>query len=230
YELALMWYITGQKEYAEKSIGIIMAWSDGLVKDNKRDHLRMGTSTHKLCIAAEIFRYTPSSGWTEENTEKLSAYLERVNLATDKAYQYLNQGGYALMAFMAKQIFQDNAKGYADAVERLAYNKNHGWKGGSSVNYSLSAMVFNSGQFVEMGRDQEHAWDDLGFLSMAIKTTYVQGTKVDEKGNIVSVGGKDLYEYDNQKALKAAACWQRYCLGEEPPFVPFKNAWGQQTE
>lgn len=230
YELALMWYITGQQDYADKAIGIIMDWADTVENDKKQDHLRMGTSTHKICIAAEIFRYTPSSGWNDEHTKKLNDYLDLVNPAVDKAYQFYNQGGYAVMAFMAKNIFQNNKYGYTDAVERLAYNKNYGWKDGNSVNYSISAMVFNSGQVVEMGRDQEHAWDDLGFISMAIKTTYLQGTKVNELGNIVTIGGEDLYEYDNQKALKSAAYWQRYCMGEEPPFVPNQNAWGQKTE
>lgn len=230
YELALMWYITGQKEYADKSIGIMMDWADTVKRDTKRDHLRIGTSTHKFCIAAEIFRYTPSSGWTEENTKKLSAYLDLINPAIDKAYQFYNQGGYALMAYLPKQIFQDNREGYADAIERLVYNKNSGWKNGNSVNYSLSAMIFNSGQFIEMGRDQEHAWDNLGFLSMVLKTTWVQGTKVDKKGNIVSFGGTDLYEYDNQKVLKAAAYWQQYCMGQELPYVGNKNAWGEKTE
>ena len=230
YEQALMWYITGNKEYADNAIQMMMDWADTMKKDEKEDHLRMGTSTQKFCAAAEIFRYTPSSGWTEENTEKLCAYLERVNPSVDKAFQYYNQGGYAMMAFMAKSIFMDRKADYADAVERLAYNKEGGWKDGFNVNYSLSAMVFNSGQFVEMGRDQEHAWDDLGFMAMAVKQTYVQGTKVDEKGNIVSAGGQDLYEYENQKVLKAAAYWQRYCMGEEPEFIGNQNAWGQKTE
>ncbi len=230
YELTLMWYITGKQIYADRAIEMIMSWAETVKADTKQDHLRIGTSTHKLCIAAEILRYTPSSGWTEENTEKLSAYLDLINPAVDKSFQFYNQGGYALMAYMAKNIFQDNWDNYEDAVERFAYNKNFGWKGGNNVNYSISAMVFNSGQIVEMGRDQEHAWDDLGFQSMVAKTTYVQGTKVDEKGNIVSVGGSDFYEYENQKLLKAAAYWQRYCMGDEPPFVANQNAWGDHTE
>ncbi len=230
YEMALMWYITGKQEYAARSIELMMGWAETVKKDSKQDHLRIGTSTHKLCIAAEIFRYTPSSGWNEENTEKFSAYLDLINPAIDKAFQYYNQGGYALMAYTAKNVFQNNWENYKDAVERFAYNKNFGWKGGNSVNYSLSAMVFNSGQFVEMGRDQEHAWDDIGFMAMVAKTTYLQGTKVNDKGEIVTVGGEDLYEYGNQKVLKAAAFWQQYCIGEEVPFVPNQNAWGQKTE
>lgn len=230
YELSLMWYITGKKEYADKAKEIILAWAEGVKTDAKYDHLRMGTSTHKLCIAAEIMRYTPSSGWTKEDTDTFNKYLDLVDYAINKPYEYLNQGGYALIAYMAKTIFQDDFNGYAQAVEREAYNVNGGWKNGNSINFSLSSMVFNDGSFIEMGRDQWHAYDNMGTHSSVIKTSYVQGTKVDEKGNIVSTGGKDLYEFGNQKLLKMAATLARYNYGEEVNFIPNKNAWGEKTE
>ena len=230
YEETLLWYITGNQDYADKAIGIIMSWANTVTKDSKQDHIRMGIAIHKLTIAAEILRYTPSSGWTDENTESFNAFLELVNPSIDKAFQYYNQGGYALMGYMAKQIFQDNWDGYEIAVERLAYNSDYGWKSENSVNYSLSAMIFNNGSFVEMGRDQEHAWDDLGVLSMCIKTTYVQKTKVNSKGKIVKLFGSNLYDFENEKILKAAAVWQKYCIGEDITYIANKNAWGQHTE
>ncbi len=232
YEEMLMWYITGDSDYSEKAIEILMSWASTVTKDSKQDHIRMGVAVHKMCIVAEVFRYTPSSGWTDENTEIFNSFINLVNPSIDKAFQYYNQGGYALMGYMAKQIFQDNWDGYTDAVERLAYNENFGWKNGNSVNFSLSAMIPNSGVFVEMGRDQVHAWDDIGVLSMLVKTTFVQGTKVDSEGNIVTVGGENLYEFENQKLLKAATAYTRYNLGEEldDNYNAYKNAWGQKTE
>lgn len=230
YELTLMWYITGKQEYADKAKEMILSWAHTVKTDQKYDHLRMGTSTHKICIAAEIMRYTPSSGWTEQDTADLNAYLDLVDYAINKPYEYLNQGGYALIAYTAKTIFQDDWNGYTQAVEREAYNVNAGWKDGNSLNFSLSAMVFNDGSFVEMGRDQWHAFDNMGTHSSVLKTSYVQETKVDEKGNIVSVGGTDLYEYGNQKMLKMAATLARYNFGEEVNYMPNQNAWGEKTE
>ena len=230
YEQTLMWYITGKQEYADSAKEMILAWAHTVKTDEKYDHLRMGTSTHKICIAAEIMRYTPSSGWTDQDTADLNSYLDLIDYAVNKPYEFLNQGGYALIAYMAKTIFQDDWTGYSQAVEREAYNANAGWKDGNSINFSLSSMVFNDGSFVEMGRDQWHAYDNMGTHSSVLKTSYVQGTKVDEKGNIVSIGGTDLYEYENQKMLKMSATLARYNFGEEVDFVANKNAWGEPTE
>lgn len=230
YELTLMWYITGKAAYAEKAKDIILQWSQTLTDDVKYDHLRMGTATHKLAIAAEIMRYTPSSGWNANDTRDFNSYLDLVDYALDKPYQYLNQGGYALIGYIGSAIFRDDATDYARAVEREAYNVEGGWKDGNSVNFSLSSMVFNDGSFVEMGRDQWHAIDNMGTHSSVIKTTAVQGTKVDAKGKIVKVGGTDLYDYGNEKLLKMTATLAGYNAGEETPFVASKNAWGDPTE
>lgn len=230
YELTLMWYITGNQAYADKAKSIILDWAHTVKTDAKYDHLRMGTSTNKFAIAAEIMRYTPSSGWTDQDTKDFNAYLDLVNYAIDKPYEYLNQGGYALIAYIAKAVFQNDWDSYAKAVEREAYNKDGGWKNGISVNYSLSSMVFNDGSFVEMGRDQWHAIDNLGTHATVIKTTDVQGTKVDDKGNIVTTGGESLYDFQNEKLLKMQATVARYNFGEETPFVAGHNAWGQPTE
>ena len=213
YELTIMWYITGQQAYADKAMEIIMAWSEGIKKDSAINHIRVGTSTHKFALAAEILRYTPSSGWTEENTTVFKGFLDVVKYSLNKPYEFLNQMGYANMGYMARAIFNDSREEYAQAVERLTYNKENPYKGGFCINGSLSAMILNNGEIVEMGRDQAHGYDDLLVLEYMIRTTYVQGTRVDYDGTIVDVGGQDLFDYGNEKLLKAAAYFAAHNIG-----------------
>lgn len=110
YEQTLMWYITGNDKYAKMAKGIIRSWSDTLKSDSKCDHLRIGTSTHKFCIAAEILRYTPSSGWTEEDTAAFNNYLGVAGYAIDKPYEYLNQDAYQYLTVKGSEPGEDDNK------------------------------------------------------------------------------------------------------------------------
>jgi Alginate lyase len=59
YVMSLAWFITGQKEYAEKAIEYFNAWSYTLVSHNNTNApLQSGWSAASWSRAAEIVRYT----------------------------------------------------------------------------------------------------------------------------------------------------------------------------
>lgn len=232
-QLTLMWYITGQQVYADKAKGLINDWASTLKEDKKKDLIRIGIALQKLITAAEILRYTPASGWPNE--QELSHFNRLLNVfqdSVDRPDGFYNQGQYALSAYMQIAIFQDNNEQYADAVERFFYNKKgediH--RGHYDVNFSLAAMVLDSGQLVEMGRDQGHAFGDIGLLGVNGRTIAIQGTKVNARGEIVAEGGMDPFEFQHEKILKAAAYIFKYNIGEEVEFEPRVNGLGQLTE
>jgi hypothetical protein len=67
YSNALIWYITNDKKYAAKAIGIINAWSPVLWDFDYNDaKLLAGWTGHLFCNAAEILRYT-NSGWQQKD-------------------------------------------------------------------------------------------------------------------------------------------------------------------
>lgn len=229
YELTLMWYITGKRAYADKARGMIRAWADTLERDVKKDHIRTGTSSFKFAIAAEIMRYTPSSGWTGEDTEALTRYFDVLEPSMNKPYEYFNQCGYAMMGYVGRAIFTSDREAYTHAVEVETVNRDGGWRWGGSCNYSLARAVFNNGVFVEMGRDQDHAFDNMGTHGSIIQTAYIQGTHVDGNGRIVEDSGVDLYDFGNEKLLKMAATLTAYNLGVETWYPFHRNAAGEAT-
>lgn len=70
YTMALLWYVEQKKEYAEKAIEILDAWSmtlDSVVNHNRQ--LKVGTGGIKYLNAAEILRYT-YTGWGKKAQQR----------------------------------------------------------------------------------------------------------------------------------------------------------------
>lgn len=233
FYLSLMWYITGQDAYVEKAKGILNGWAETVGTDTKKDLIRNGTALPKLVMAAEILRYTPSSGWGSavelDNFERLIRLLIP---AADKKDGFMNQGNFGNMGYMAAAIYLDDRAMYEDAIERVVRNQARVGLSGNSVNFSIDAMILDSGQQVEMGRDILHAQDSMGPTLVMARTALLQGTLVDENGVIVDAGdgGVNLFEVHNQKILKYVAYFMKYNLGEDVIWQPNINGAGDSMQ
>jgi|GEM_PF-3328671 len=232
YNLSLMWYITGNDAYSEKAKSILNSWASTLEADPKRDIIRNGGAGPLLVLAAEILRYTPSSGWgSETELANFERMLRLLIPGVDRTDGYFNQGNFGTEAYMAIAIYLDDLEMYKKAVERVVHNKAQVGVSGMTYNHSINAMILPSGQQVEMGRDIPHAQDSMRPWAAMARTSYIQGTLVNEAGEFTPAeeGGVNLFEVHDQKLLKYAAYFAKYNLGSDVIWQPNINGTGDQA-
>ncbi|WP_249898875.1 S-layer homology domain-containing protein [Paenibacillus sp. PK3_47] len=232
FNLALMWYITGHEQYSDKAKAILNDWAGTLSSDAKKDVIRNGQAVPQLVMAAEILRYTPSSGWgSPAELEDFEQMLRILLPGVDRKDGYFNQGNFGAQAYMAIAIYLDDLAMYKDAVERTVRNQAMTGLPGESNNFSVDAMILDSGQQVEMGRDIPHAQDSMIPMAVMARTAYLQGTLVNENGQFKTSaeGGTNLFEVHEQKLLKYAAYFSKYNLGEDVIWQPNINGTGDRA-
>jgi hypothetical protein len=196
YNCALMWFLTGDKAYAAKSIEIINAWSPVIWDLDYNDAKLLAAWTgHIWCNAAEILRYT-DSGWQKNDIERFSNMLMTVYYPLLRYYFPQANGnwdGAIIHSIMAIGIFTNNRPMFNNAVDHFLHGP---------VNGSIFKYIFPSGQCQESTRDQAHVQLGLGEFAGAAHIAYTQGT------DLFSIGGNRLalgYEYTAQ-----------FLLGEKP--------------
>jgi hypothetical protein len=219
YAQALMWYITGDSDYSNKALKIIRSWYTSLTT-NSPDILTSGMSLQKFCFAAEVLRYTPSSGWTDSDTEGFTKFLNIETVTTDVDSKWMNQGSIGTMGYIASAIFRNDSTAYAKGIERAAVgvNDKKPEQGFSIKHQFLSTTDPTTGKEeifpAELGRDQAHAADSVNAIASLAQLAYVQGTKINENGTIVTDGtGVSLYQFMDNRLLKADNTFEKYNLG-----------------
>jgi len=199
YQCAIMWYITGNPDYAEKSKEIIRAWAKTLETISGVDGILMaGLGPFKMVNAAEIIRHT-DAGWTEADVALSERHFREVVypvIATFGPFANGNWDTAAMKTMMAIAIYSEDR----EMLERVLryYVAGHG-------NGRLGHYVINeAGQCQESGRDQGHTQLGLAHLGDCCEMAWNQGL--------------DLYGYADNLLLKGFEYTAQYNLGE---FVPF---------
>jgi hypothetical protein len=178
YNCAMVWYITGDKAYAEKAREIISAWSDRLWDFDYNDAKLLAAWTgHLLCNAAEILRHTPGSGWQEKDTDRFTHLLMTVYYPLMRYYFPQANGnwdGAIIHSLLAIAVFTDNRPLFSQAMDHLLHGP---------VNGSLFKYIYPSGQCQESPRDQAHVQLGLGEFAGAAQIAYTQGVDVFSMAN-----------------------------------------------
>ncbi|HEX8357789.1 MAG TPA: carbohydrate-binding protein, partial [Segetibacter sp.] len=181
----------------------------------------------KFCFAAEVMRYTPKSGWTEDDTKSFTGFLKVMLPSNDKPTAYMNQGSIGTMGYMSSGIFMDDMDIYAKAIARTTVGRESKVPNRDySIKNQLREVVDSiSGEkriiLVEMGRDQGHAQGDIGALGSLARSAYIQGTKVDSAGDIVrDNSGVNVFQFLNNRLLTAAGIVAKFNLGYDEIFYP----------
>lgn len=200
YQLALMWSITQNKAYAQKSIEIINAWSRMLKQVSGRDAVLMaGLGPFKMINAAEILRHTDAD-WADADIQQTERMFLEAIYPTVKDFASFANGNWeiaALQTVMAIGVFCNDR---AIFERGLRYYLDGGGNG------CLTHYVINeAGQCQESGRDQQHTQLGLALLAACSETAWHQGL--------------DLYGAADNRLLKGFEYTARYNLGEEVPFV-----------
>jgi hypothetical protein len=196
YNYALIWYITNEKAYADKAIGILNAWSPTLWDLDYNDAKLLAAWTgHLLCNAAEILRYT-GAGWQQKEITAFSNMLMTVYYPLMRPYYPQANGnwdGAIIHSLIAIAIFTDNRPLYNNAVDHFKH---------APVNGSIFKYIYPSGQCQESPRDQGHVQLGIGEFAGAAQVAYTQGTDLFSiAGNRIALG----FEYT-----------ARFLLGETP--------------
>lgn len=193
YNYALVWYITGNKPYADKAIAILNAWSPVLWDFDYNDAKLLAAWTgHQLCNAAELLRYS-NAGWQQKDIDAftnmlMTAYYPLLRYYFPQANG--NWDGAIIHSLLAMAVFTDNRPMYNNAIDHFLH---------APVNGSLFKYIYPSGQCQESMRDQGHVQLGLGEFAGAAQVAWTQGTDL-LSNNRLALG----FEYTAQFLLGTA--------------------------
>jgi hypothetical protein len=200
YQCAVMWCITGDIAYADKSKEIINAWSATLKSITGRDAVLMaGLGPFKMVNAAEILRYT-AAGWSEAEIQQTENHFREVIYPVIQDFAPFANGNWdtaAIKTMMAIGVFCNDRAMFERA---LCYYAN-GAGDGRLTHY----IINETGQCQESGRDQQHTQLGLAHLGDCCEIAWHQGL--------------DLYGYEDNLLLKGFEYTAKYNLGEDVPFA-----------
>ncbi len=208
YQCAVMWCITGDIAYANKSKAILNAWSSKLKSITGRDAVLMaGLGPFKMVNAAELLRYT-GAGWSPAEIQQAEKHFREVVYPVLKDFAPFANGNWdtaAIKTVMAIGIFCNDRAMFERA---LRYYVN-GTGDGRLTHY----IINRTGQCQESGRDQQHTQLGLAHLGDCCEMAWHQGL--------------DLYGYEDNLLLNGFEYTAQYNLGEEVPFVETLDRTGE---
>ncbi|MCY0915942.1 alginate lyase family protein [Massilia antarctica] len=215
YNHALMWYVSGNSAYAEKSMSILDAWATTNTSlDGVEAALMLGDYSGRAIIAADILRGL-YPGWTATHTAHMKTWLEKVwwlrlqvggssaigtALGNGSLLKPCNQGGLALKAALSVAVFLDSPLKFDQVIN--AYLSDPG---------GLD-QVMSNGEVGDTGRDQGHAHGQLATYGAIAETAWKQGI--------------DLYSLRNNRLLTAGEYYANYNLGKPFTFNPVSCGYG----
>lgn len=169
FHCALIWQLTGERKYAEKSIAILNAWSATLQDFDFNDaKLIAGLTGHVFCNAAEILRYG-ASGWKPADQESFKRMLRTAYYPVLRYYYPQANGnwnGAIIQSLLAIAIFMDDRPLFDEAIDNFLH---------APVNGSLFKYFYPSGQCQETTRDQGHVQLGIGQFAGAAQIAFTQG-------------------------------------------------------
>ena len=196
YNYALVWYITRDRQYANKAIGILNAWSPVLWDLDYNDaKLLAGWTGYLLCNAAEILRYT-EAGWSQKDIEAFTNMLMSVDYPLLRPYYPQANGnwdGAIIHSLIAIAVFTDNRPLYDNAIDHFKHGP---------VNGSIFKYIYPNGQCQESSRDQGHVQLGIGEFAGAAQIAFTQGT--------------DLFSMADNRIALGFEYTARFLLGETP--------------
>lgn len=242
FKQVIMWYITGDEVYRKNAMTIIRNF-ERIQSGGGYTSLRTSAMTHNLAASAEILRYsdtpTESLKWTDNDTEQLTRVFDIFALNYNLHSFFLNQHQFSVEGGLARAIFKNDLKLYAEAVEATTVNS-AGDKGGinGSIKQAMRYMTANEltgepldpkdyhVQLIEAGRDMGHAWINVAGLSSLAQTLFIQGTKVDPVNGTMSTAANAVnpYNFLDDRILEGATYLIKHNLGYDVPFTP-SNPW-----
>ena len=198
FNLARMWYFTGNEAYAQKSRDIIIAWATTQKSfTGMESNLDLGDFAYRFAGGADILRGT-WSGWTQADTDTVKTLFDEVYWPATGAAGYAlgpaNKGTLSMAAAMAIAVFNDDQ----DKMDHVLY----------LLRTSAASGFLNTlptGEVGESGRDQGHSYGQWLSMAFVAEVAWKQGI--------------DLYSELDNRLLAAGEYHARNNLGIPTPFV-----------
>ena len=216
YQTAVRWKITGDTNYANKSIQILNAWAStctGIDGDSNQS-LAAGLYGYEFAAAAEIMRNY--SGWTATDFTAFKNFMLNVfypknedflvnHHNTCPSHYWANWDLCNMCSVMAIGILCDDWAKFNEAV--TYYKSGIGTGNINTAVYYMHSSILGQGQ--EEGRDQGHSGLDYSLLGAFCEMAWNQGL--------------DLYGYGANRPLAGANYFCQYNLGNTVPYVTYNN-------
>ena len=193
YALALMFRLTGEKKYAEKSVRFIRAWSTQLDSMSKKDDSTLSFSYHfpSMIFAADLLR--GQEVWPQDSQTKFELFLMEKALPMNTMDRENNWGNWGLVLTSAIAAYLEDEQLFDQSVSR--------WK------YFIGHQIAEDGHLpheVNRSGGMRGIW--YSHFTLMPQTIAAE---------ILSVNGVDLYNYESpsghtlQTAFDRIAEWTR---------------------
>jgi len=168
FNLSLMWYFTGNGDYATKARDILLAWATTQTEFvGIESNLDLGDYAFAWGGGASILRGT-WSGWTQGNTEAVKSLFDNVYWPATGCDGFAlgpaNKGTLSMEAGAAIAAFSDDP----DKIAHIVYLM----RTCASAGFS---NTLPSGEIGESARDQGHAHGDWSGMALAAEILWKQG-------------------------------------------------------
>ena len=200
WDLARMWYFTGNSAYAQKAHDILIAWATTQTSfGGQESGLDLGDYAFRFVGGADILRGT-WPGWTTADTITVKNYFLNVlwpgTAAGGNAPGEANKGLLNLEAGIAIAAFCDDTDKFNHVVDQYRT-----YPGAGLVN------ALPIGEMGETGRDAGHLYGGLLGMAFISEVAWKQGV--------------DLYSELDNRLLACGEYCARNTLATDNPFVPF---------
>lgn len=223
YALALRWRISGDKDYADKAVEVLNAWSSTLtgIGGSSDRFLASGIYGYQLANAGEMLR--DYRGWKPADFSRFQHmmltvfypmnhdFLVRHNGAKIDHY-WANWDLANMSSMLAIGVLADRHDIYQEAAEYFRHGAGNG-----AIEHAVWKLYDGGiGQLQESGRDQGHSMLDVAVLGVFCQMAWSQGD--------------DFFGYQDNRVLKGAEYAARYNLGENVPYTRYSNSDVTQPE
>jgi fibronectin type 3 domain-containing protein len=200
YNLARMWYFTGDGAYAQKARDILISWADTHTAFTGQEiSLSLGDYAHVYGGAVSILRGT-WPGWTAADTTKIKNYFLNVywpaSYGGANAVGPANKGSLNMKAGIALAVCLDDTAKFDFVINNFRTHP------ASGLPNTLPIGVMG-----ETGRDAGHGQGDLYGKAFIAEVAWSQGI--------------DLFSELDNRLLAVGEYYARNTLVFDNPFVPF---------
>ena len=200
YNLALMWYMTGNTAYAQKSHDILLAWANTQTNFGGQEMaLSIGDYAGTYTGGADILRGT-WPGWTAADTTTVENYFLNVtwpaSFAGFNTVGPANKGNLTMSAGIAIATFCDDTNKFNLVINNFR-----------TLPAAGLPNTLPTGEIGETGRDQGHSFDSIGSMAFIAEIAWNQGI--------------DLYSELDNRILACGEYYARNTLMTDNPFVTF---------
>ncbi|HWK05038.1 MAG TPA: alginate lyase family protein [Puia sp.] len=220
YQTAIRWKVTGDTNYANKSIQILNAWAAtciGIYGD-PNSALAAGIYGFQFAVAGELMR--DYSGWKPADFQAYQQWMLKVFYSYNQSFLIGHQNSCPehywsnwdlcnLASAMAIGILTDQRVIYNYVVNYLQHSSNGNGNIQKAINYVFTGTDAGLAQLQESGRDQGHATLVIALLGPICEMAYHQGD--------------DFYGFNDNMLLKACEYTAKYNVALlDVPFHSFE--------